>query len=404
MRNTLICTKGGLIKMDNFISSVCSTSVFVVFAIACLGYMLGGVKIKGIEIGTAGVLVIALIFGHFSETCQFQVPSFVTSIGTVLFVGSVGFIAGPNFFRNFKQNAKSYILLGIIIILSGFASCVAIIKLFNIPAPLASGILTGALTSTPGLSAASEAARAISPAAENMVAVGYGVAYPFGVIGVVLFVQLMPKLLCVDMDQERRAFLMAEGTEPRVSNTSLFSFDPTGMFPLCLSIAVGIIIGKISIPLPGGASFSLGITGGPLISGLIISHYGHIGNVNLSVDKRCLAILRELGLCLFLIGAGFKGGAGFVQILKDYGAALFIYGAIITLLPMIIGYFVAKYALRLNLLNNLGSICGGMTSTPALGILISVAETDDVATAYAATYPIALVSVVLCAQFVVLLF
>ena len=60
--------------------------------------------------------------------------------------------------------------------------------------------------------------------------------------------------------------------------------------------------------------------------------------------------------------------------------------------------------LKLRLLNNLGSITGGMTSTPALGTLISVAETDDVASAYAATYPIALVSVVLCAQFIVILF
>ena len=83
---------------------------------------------------------------------------------------------------------------------------------------------------------------------------------------------------------------------------------------------------------------------------------------------------------------------------------LFVYGAIMTLLPMIVGYFVATKCLKLALLNNLGSITGGMTSTPALGTLISVAGTDDVASAYAATYPIALVSVVLASQFLTVLF
>ena len=83
---------------------------------------------------------------------------------------------------------------------------------------------------------------------------------------------------------------------------------------------------------------------------------------------------------------------------------LFVYGAIMTLLPMIVGYFVAAKVLKLSLLNNLGSITGGMTSTPALGTLIAVAGTDDVASAYAATYPIALVSVVLASQFLTVLF
>ena len=83
---------------------------------------------------------------------------------------------------------------------------------------------------------------------------------------------------------------------------------------------------------------------------------------------------------------------------------LFVYGAIMTLLPMVVGYFVAAKMLKLALLNNLGSITGGMTSTPALGTLIAVAGTDDVASAYAATYPIALVSVVLASQFLTVLF
>ena len=75
-----------------------------------------------------------------------------------------------------------------------------------------------------------------------------------------------------------------------------------------------------------------------------------------------------------------------------------------TIVPMIIGFFVAKYIVKLSLLNNLGSITGGMTSTPALGTLINTAGTEEVAAAYAATYPIALISVVLASQLLIIFF
>ncbi|MBR3998426.1 MAG: permease, partial [Clostridia bacterium] len=98
---------------------------------------------------------------------------------------------------------------------------------------------------------------------------------------------------------------------------------------------------------------------------------------------------------------GISGGASFV---KYFEPVYFIYGAIMTIAPMIIGFIFAKYVLKLNILNNLGSITGGMTSTPALGTLIHVAKTEDVAAAYAATYPIALIAVVLVSQFIIILF
>ncbi|MBR4868859.1 MAG: permease, partial [Clostridia bacterium] len=110
---------------------------------------------------------------------------------------------------------------------------------------------------------------------------------------------------------------------------------------------------------------------------------------------------RELGLVLFLVGAGVPGGADFVD---QFDAMYFVYGIIMTIVPMILGFLFAKYVLKLSLLNNLGSITGGMTSTPALGTLINVAGTEDVAAAYAATYPIALIAVVLVSQFLIILF
>ena len=100
------------------------------------------------------VLLVALVFGHFGITT----PALVRDIGLVCFVTAVGFIAGPKFFRNFKQNAKSYVLLGFIIILVGALSCAAIILLAKLPTALGVGLMTGALTSTlSGLAVAMQA-------------------------------------------------------------------------------------------------------------------------------------------------------------------------------------------------------------------------------------------------------
>ena len=93
------------------------------------------------------------------------------------------------------------------------------------------------------------------------------------------------------------------------------------------------------------------------------------------------------------------GGAKFVEYFEP---VYFLYGAVMTIVPMIIGYLFAKFVLKMPLLNNLGSITGGMTSTPALGTLISVSGTEDVASAYAATYPIALVAIVVASKLIIM--
>ncbi len=381
-----------------------------IFLILTLGYLIGRIEIKGVGLGSAAVFLVALVFGHlhtaFPDTMfGAELPKLLQNIGLVLFVVSVGFIAGPSFFHNLKANAKSYVFLGLVIIVSGGLTCFLIAKLSGIDASLAVGLLSGALTSTPGFAAAKAAAGA---AKESLVAVGNGIAYPFGVIGVVLFVQLLPRILRANLDEERKKISGSAAATPAAQQqTKLekprFSIEEFGLLPVSLGILAGIVLGAVTIPLPGGSSFSLGNTGGPLIIALILGHFGRIGRLDMQVPKSTSKLLRELGLVLFLAGAGFDGGKDFVRILAEKGPILFLYGALMTMVPMLIGYFVAAKVLKLSLLNNLGSITGGMTSTPALGTLISSAGTDDVAAAYAATYPIALVSVILVCQFLVLL-
>jgi len=370
------------------------STILLVFSIAFIGYAFGRISIKGMSLGTAAVLLVALVFGHFG----LLVPSAVQDLGLALFVTAIGFIAGPTFFRNFKSNAIAYVALGVIIILAGVLSCAALILVTHMPTDLAVGLLAGALTTTPGLAVALEAT------GSDIASVGYGLAYPFGVIGVVLFVQLVPRIFHTDMKKERELFLNNVTQTVVKKKKKLLGMDPLGFFSFSLAVVLGVLLGKITIPFPGGVNFSLGNSGGPLIVGLIFGHFGSVARVDLSLKKETLVPLRELGLVLFLIGAGTKAGAGFVEVLQEQGVMLFVYGAIMTIIPMIIGLFMAKKVFKLSMFNSLGSICGGMTSTPALGSLIQTTETDDVATSYAATYPIAIAAIVITFQLLCIIF
>ena len=374
----------------DWLKNVFSSDIMIVFCIAVLGYALGSVHIKGLSLGTSGILIVALVFGHFGLT----VPKVVQDLGLISFVTAVGFIAGPGFFRGFKKQALSYVLLGIAIILVGGLTCVGVIKLAGIPTDLSVGMMSGALTSTPGLAAAIEATKS------DMASVGYGIAYPFGVLGVVLFVQLVPKLLRIDIEAERAKLAPPAQKNADGEKKTYKNLDEFGLLAFAAAAILGVVIGKISIPLPGGAHFSLGTSGGPLLAGLVMGHFAHIGPVAIDVPKKTLNVVREVGLALFLMGAGTGAGKGFIAVLSQYGVALFLLGALMTILPMIIGYILAVKIFKIDVLSALGSICGGMTSTPALGTLMQVTRTEAVAVAYAATYPLALIMVVLCCEFI----
>lgn len=389
--------------------------LFFIFAIIVIGYLIGKISVKGVSLGTAAIFLVALFAGHFNGIMTGEggawaesagtianYMSLVQNLGLVLFVTSVGLIAGPSFFKNLKKNAKSYVLLGAIIILSGAACCALVTILVpGMNSAMATGLMSGSLTSTPAFAAAQGALEGIiSDEQFKEISVGHAVAYPFGVIGVVLFVQIIPKVLKANMDEERSKLVIVDsGKDESKKSMKLFEMDKFGLGSFALVIMAGLILGAVNIPLGGGNSFNLGTTGGPLIMGLLFGHFGRIGKLSLKVNEHMLSIFQELGLVLFLIGAGIDGGAGFVATLSEYGPLLFVWGAIMTIVPMFIGFFVAKYVLKLSLFNNLGSICGGMTSTPALGSLINMTGTPNVASAYAATYPIALILVVLCTQF-----
>lgn len=170
---------------------------FVLFAILALGLALGKISVKGISLGSSGVLFVALAAGHF----QLKVPAGVTEIGTALFVYCVGLGVGNRFFASLRSKGSKLVLLALVVVGLAWGTAYLACLLFGIDSAIGAGLFAGACTSTPGLAAAVEALQS-SSGDTSAVNIGYGVAYPFGVIGVVLFVQLLPRLLKQNIDAE----------------------------------------------------------------------------------------------------------------------------------------------------------------------------------------------------------
>ena len=166
------------------------------FVIIAVGIAVGKISIQGISLDTSAVIFIAFIFGHFGVI----MPSIIQKIGLIFFIYSVGIQAGPGFFESFKKHGLKLIVLSAIVVGSGAILTLLSSYAFNIEKELVVGIFTGALTSTPGLAAAIESTK--SPLAS----IGYGIAYPFGVLGVILFVKFVNKFLRVDVQKEEAKY------------------------------------------------------------------------------------------------------------------------------------------------------------------------------------------------------
>ena len=173
-----------------------TNSYFVLFLIILVGFIIGRIKIKGISLDVSAVIFVALVFGHYGV----QVPKDFQYLGLVLFIFTIGIQAGPSFFESFKKQGRELTLLATLLIVSSGVLTYIIFEFFGVDKNLSIGLLTGALTSTPGL------ASAIDITGSPLASIGYGIGYPFGVIGVILFVSFLPKIFRVKIENEEQKY------------------------------------------------------------------------------------------------------------------------------------------------------------------------------------------------------
>ncbi len=527
--------------------------MLALFIILAIGALLGSVSWRGISLGTAGVLFVALVFGHFG----LSVPKVVMDLGLLLFVYAVGLQAGPRFFRMFRKRGIRYVAIGVLVALMGALGTLGVAILFKLPDDLAVGIYTGALTCTPALAAAIDVFARNAPDLSAAVSVGYGIAYPFSMIGVVLLVQFLPKILKRDIGLEDKKWLaerqeelpslvvkqilitnpnmdgkslreinphrlalvnitrvrrgeqvslvtpdfilhlgdvlmvvgpnaemekiklvLGEETEvPMDMNSSIASQDlelnsalfagktlseldiwenygviitrirrqgleicpvgsvmldigdglhvvgdrvdvqdfvkkaggeprkaeETNMLPYLLGLVLGIGLGLIPFRLANGVDVKLGEAGGAFIVSLLIGHFGRIGPMRLNVPVSAKNLTRELGLMLFLAGAGTTAGAQLVQVVEKQGWSLLLAGALVTILSVAAGLYLTLKVFKMETLASLGALTASMTNPPGLSAANNQTSTDQATLAYASVYPAALIFKILFAQILVTL-
>ena len=370
--------------------------LLIIFLIMVLGYALGHINFFGLKFGASAILIVALFFGHFG----FEVPKFLASLGLVLFLAPIGLMAGPSFMANIKKNGLSFLAISFITVAIEGVLIVLVSKFFDIDLALSMGLATGAMTSTSMLGTVK------SLTSSNLPGVGYGIAYAFGVVGVVLIVQLIPRILKIDVEEENKKLILPKDNANTVKKdfVNLIDFEKNGLFAIALASTLGILLGSIKIPI-GNVSLSLGAGGGSLIAGLVLGHYGRLGRINLVVSNDRLALVRDLGLAFFLLESGVSAGTGFVEVVSQYGIKLFFAGVILTLVPALISLFISYKVFKLPLFAALGATTGSMTSAPSLGALLQVTNGDDkVSSFYAATQPTATVMMVFLPQIINIFF
>ncbi|MCI0491385.1 MAG: hypothetical protein L0Z07_00440 [Planctomycetes bacterium] len=178
--------------LDSLTSLLNQQPLLTLAIVIALGQLLGNFEFYGIMLGTSGILFVAMALGHLG----IHLPEVLGDVGVALFVYAVGLQAGPHFLRTIRRHGWSFLLLALVTLAAAWGADYVFSKLYGLEAALATGIYAGALTSTPALAASLQAVN------DPNISVGFGVAYPFGVIGVILFVQLVPRLLRIDLREE----------------------------------------------------------------------------------------------------------------------------------------------------------------------------------------------------------
>ena len=182
-------------------------TVFVLALVIASGIALSRIKIKGISFGVTWILFTGIAAGHFGVNVDPHTLHFIKEFGLILFVFFIGLQVGPGFFSSLKSGGITLIGLAALVILLGVVTTYVIHLVTGEPLPTMVGVMSGAVTNTPGLGAAQQAFQdsadpAMAEQLSDSISLGYAVAYPLGVIGIILSMIIMRALLRVDMKKE----------------------------------------------------------------------------------------------------------------------------------------------------------------------------------------------------------
>ena len=177
-------------------------SVLILSLVIAFGIMLGKIKIAGISLGVTWILFVGIVFGHFNLSLNEHLLHFLKEFGLILFVYSIGLQVGPGFFSAFKKGGFTLNMLAITSVSLSVVVAIVLYLMTDTPITTMVGILSGAVTNTPGLGAAQQANSDLNGIDAPEIAMGYAVAYPLGVIGTILALQSLKYILKINTTTE----------------------------------------------------------------------------------------------------------------------------------------------------------------------------------------------------------
>jgi len=371
------------------------------------GLLLGRFKIKGITLGITWVLFVGIILSALGVSCNHDMLHIIKEFGLILFVTAVGLQVGPGFFKSFKKGGLAMNLMALVNVALGVVITVIVAKstgdsLFDM-----AGVYTGAVTNTPGLSAAQQAVRdlGMNDVADRL-ANGYAVAYPLAVVGMILTCIVLRPLCRIDLKKEPTV------SDDLVSNrekqaTPLSQRHKVNLIPIFLIIALGIVLGSIPIPVGMSAPVKLGLAGGPLVASLIGSWLGVKKGwfTTEFTESHGVWMLREVGIALFLAGVGLGAGSSFISTIQAGGYMWILYGFIITVVPPLLVALFGRLVLKMNYYTLMGFIGGAHTDPPTLAFANTVSPEGCKLPnmGYATVYPLTMFLRIFTAQLLVLM-
>lgn len=369
-------------------------NVFIgLFSVIMIGYAAGRVRVCGVSLGSAGVMLAAIVFGRMG----FDIPLEISEMGLICFSAAVGITAGPIFFRLSSRSVLKYAAVAAAAAASACVCCAGAVMLLSIPKPAALGAMCGAMTNTSALNAALEVLGDPQSAS-----VWFAAAYPLGTLFAVLFVRIVPRLMHTDFRAELRGTEELAAEAMRTVDAPI-RIDAEGLSAFALVVVIGMFIGNTEINLGGVMKFKLGMAVGAMLPGIITGHFGKIGKVSLYPAAKTIEVMREFGLMLFMAGIGAYIGGSMPASFGRSEALLLLAGAISALVPLLAAFWTAKRLLHMPTAEALGSLCGSMTSGPALGEFIAAAGSESAVISYAATYPTALLLIITAARITAML-
>ena len=218
-----------LLRPESVGHSSVAHSILILGLVAASGLFLGSLRVGGLTLGVAGVLFAGIAFGHFGFAISPEVLEFARELGLIVFVYTIGVQVGPGFFSSLRRQGLSLNLLAAAVVALGALLTVLIHLWGKVEFPVAVGLFSGATTNTPSLAAAQQAMqdKALSEELRTMPGLGYAIAYPFGVLGIILAMYGFRALFRIDVARESQIFTATQGADrPDLSRVNLEVQNP----------------------------------------------------------------------------------------------------------------------------------------------------------------------------------